>query len=309
MLAEEAALKILSMEIRGAAKIARTAAQALVEEAKASRCTTAGDLKKELKAKAKILKETRPTAISLRNGIFFTLQGIWNLDEMDAIKAKVISNGEDFVQSSLTALDRIGEIGSNRIRDRAKVLTHCNSSAALAAIIHAYENGKNVEVFATESRPWRQGLLTVKQLADHGIPATLIIDSAVRYFMREVDVVIVGADTVTANGAVINKIGTSQVALCAHEARVPFMVCAETYKFSPETAEGEMVDIEERDTKEIAELELEDVQIRNPVFDATPAEYIDSIITERGLIAPHAAQSIIRELFGDVFGKEDINWL
>ena len=131
----------------------------------------------------------------------------------------------------------------------------------------------------------------------------MIVDSAVRYFMRDIDIVIVGADTIASNGAVINKIGTSQIALVAHEARVPFMVAAETYKFSPETVIGKLVDIEERDPREIANPdEFPGVKFRNPVFDATPPDYIDAIITERGLISPYLAYQIIKEVIN--FGVE-----
>ncbi len=115
--------------------------------------------------------------------------------------------------------------------------------------------------------------------------------------MPKINIVVVGADTVASNGAVINKIGTSQIALCAHEARVPVMVCAETYKFSHETLAGELVEIEERDINEIVKPgDFPGVVIFNPVFDATPPEYIDVIVTEEGVISPHAAFEIIKAM-------------
>ena len=118
--------------------------------------------------------------------------------------------------------------------------------------------------------------------------------------MKDIDVVLVGADTICSNGALINKIGTSQVALAANEARVPFIVCAETYKFSPKTLVGEMVEIEERGAGEVVDPKLipPNVAVRNPVFDATPAEYIDSIVTEIGLISPYAAYEVIVKELG-----------
>ncbi len=133
-----------------------------------------------------------------------------------------------------------------------------------------------------------------------GIDVTLIVDSAVRYFINDVDCVVVGADTITANGALINKIGTSQIALAAKEARVPFMVAAETYKFSPKTLFGELVVIEERDASEVAPEELLKlgVKVRNPAFDVTPRDYIDVIITEIGAIPPEMAYIVITERLG-----------
>ncbi len=119
--------------------------------------------------------------------------------------------------------------------------------------------------------------------------------------MKEVDVVVVGADTITVNGALINKIGTSQIALAAKEARVPFMVATETYKFSPKTLLGELVVIEERDVREVIDgdlLEHPNVTVRNPAFDVTPRDYIDLIITEIGAIPPEMAYIVIRDHLG-----------
>jgi ribose 1,5-bisphosphate isomerase len=217
-----------------------------------------------------------------------------NLDEL---KKNIIATAENFIAKSEKAIKIIAEIGSKRIKDGDTLLTHCNSSAAVSTIVKAHKDKKNIKVFATESRPKKQGYITVNQLVKAGVPTTLIVDSAVRHVMPKVDLVIIGADTVASNGAVINKIGTSQIALCAHEARVPVMVCAETYKFSHETLAGELVEIEERDVNEIVKPEdFPGVRIFNPVFDATPPEFIDVIVTEEGVISPHAAYDIIKAL-------------
>lgn len=150
--------------------------------------------------------------------------------------------------------------------------------------------------------------MTATELSKAGIPVTLILDDAVRYFMQEVDKVIVGADAITANGALVNKIGTSMVALAAHEAKVRVFVAAETYKFSPETMIGELVTIEERDVSEmLSKKELEHIgriKVRNPSFDVTPPEFIDLIITERGIIPPVGAILILEEVFGVVTPEE-----
>jgi len=221
-------------------------------------------------------------------------------DNDEEKKRDAIRRAEEFIRWVDTAKQKIGEIGAKRIKDGWTIMTHCNSSTALAVIKTAFRQGKNIEVIATESRPRYQGHLTVKELTAEGIPTTLIVDSAVRFFMSEVDCVIVGADTITVNGALINKIGTSQIALCAKEARVPFMVCAETYKFSPATLFGELVVIEERDPKEVAPEEILKlgVKVRNPAFDVTPRDYIDLIITEIGAIPPEMAYIVIKERLG-----------
>ncbi len=181
-------------------------------------------------------------------------------------------------------------------------MTHCNSSVAFSIFETAFKQGKNINVVATETRPRQQGYITVDFLQKAGIPSTLILDSAVRYYMKKVDLVVVGADAITANGSLINKVGTSQVALAANEARVSFIAAAETYKFSPRTMFGEMVEIEERDPGEVLSPELQKkwpkLKVSNPAFDVTPHKYIDMIITEIGAISPEMAFWIIKDKLG-----------
>ena len=291
----EAAEKIRSMEVRGAARIARFAAETLRNFALRA---SSENFDEEIGRAAEILLNTRPTAVSLYNAINYVMK--YSGDTAEEKRESLVRRAEEFINWVNTAQRRIGEIGEKRIKDGYTVMTHCNSSAALSVIKAAHENGKKVEVVATESRPRWQGHLTARQLKEAGIGVTLIVDSAVRYFINDVDCVIVGADTITANGALINKIGTSQIALAAKEARVPFMVAAETYKFSPKTLFGELVVIEERGASEVAPEELLKlgVKVRNPAFDVTPRDYIDVIITEIGAIPPEMAYIVITERLG-----------
>ncbi len=286
---------IRDMKIRGAGRIARAAAEAFKHYAQDFNGTPE-EFKQGLEEVKEYLINTRPTAVSLRNAVYYVM-GHASGSTVVEIRENVIKSAEEFIENSYQAVKRIGEFGAQRIRDGSTILTHCNSSAALAPIIQAHRDGKEIKVFNTETRPWLQGHITSRTLAKEGIDVTMIVDSAVRYFMRDIDLVIVGADTIASNGAVINKIGTSQIALIAHEARVPFLVAAETYKFSPETVIGKLVDIEERPAEEITNpKDFPGVKFRNPVFDATPPEYIDAIITERGLISPYLAYQIIKEV-------------
>jgi ribose 1,5-bisphosphate isomerase len=296
----EVADSIKTMEIRGAGLIARSAAGALKEQALEYRGNDVQELRRELDQGRRALIDSRPTAISLWNAVQTTMRGSASATTVEELRSRITANADAFIERSGRAVEIIGRIGSKRLRGGMTVLTHCNSKAALAVIKTAYADGKDLKVYATESRPWRQGLLTVRDLSAAGVPTTLIIDSAVRWIMKDIDVVLVGADTICSNGALINKIGTSQVALAANEARVPFIVCAETYKFSPKTVHGEMVEIEERDASEVVDpREIPaNVRVRNPVFDATPAEYIDSIVTEVGLISPYAAYEVIVKELG-----------
>ncbi len=303
MSVEDVAGAIKRMEIRGAAEIARSAAGALRDEAGDFQGHSLEEMRHSLGLARDELLESRPTAISLWNGVQAVMKDAASAKSVDELRRSVMKNADDFIKRSKDAVDIIGHVGSRRLRDGDKVLTHCNSKAALGAIIQAHKDGKHLEVYATESRPWRQGLQTIKDLTAAGIKPTLIVDSAARWLMKDLDAVVVGADTICSNGAVINKIGTSQIALAAHEARVPFMVCAETFKFSPKTMYGELVEIEERDSGEVAKAgEVPPgTRILNPVFDATPPEYIDAIVTEIGVVPPSAAYEIIVRQLGQEF--------
>ncbi len=297
---------IRTMRIRGAGKIARSAAKCMMITAQVSSQEDSEALMEELDGVAKALLATRPTAVSLPNSIKFIMKRVRAEREkgvgVEELKWTTVNAATEFIENSVTAIKRIGEIGSRRIQDGDRILTHCNSTAAISVIITAWEKGKRFGVYVTESRPRYQGRLTARALQKYDIPVTMIIDSAVRHFMGKLDKFIVGADAVAANGAVVNKIGTSTIALVAHEARVLTFVAAETYKFSPETMIGELVTIEERPKTEILPEtvlnKLRNVEVRNPAFDVTPAEYIDLIITEKGIIPPEAAIIVLRDEFG-----------
>lgn len=297
---KKTAKKIKSMEVRGAGNIARTAALALKTYAETSKAKTPKEFIKGLKEAGDILISARPSAVSLPNSVRFMLHQAEgpNLDVAE-LRELVVDTADKFIEDSKTAIKRIGEIGSGRISDGDTILTHCNSQAALSVIKTAFRQGKDVKVFATEARPRYQGHITVRELAKEGIPVTLIVDSAVRVFIKDIDKVIVGADSIAVNGAVVNKIGTSQLALIAHESRTLFFVAAESYKFHPETVLGELIEIEERDANEVADpRDFKGIKIRNPAFDVTPPEYVDLIITERGVMPPQAALTLIKERFG-----------
>ena len=295
---EEAAKKITSMEIRGAGRIARSAAEALKNFAQSYQGEDANEFKVQLEQAASTLITTRPTAVSLSNAVNFTVKNITDITEIEELRAKIIQNADNFIEWSNLAVEKISEHSLAIIPDEAVIMTHCNSSAVVASLINVHKSGKKIKVFARETRPVYQGRITARELAQAGIPVTLIVDSAARYFMAQVDIVMVGADTVEAGGDVINKIGTSGLAIIANEFKVPFYVCAETYKFSPKTLSGEKTIIEERAVEEIIDPDdVPGVTIYNPVFDVTPARFIKSIICEKGVISVSDVKNIIESLF------------
>ena len=298
----ETAEKIKSMEIRGAGRIARAAAVALRDHALSLTAKDLPAFAAEMEKAAKTLLATRPTAVSLPNAVHIVMAGLDRAQDTEDARSGLVRRADGFIGSSRHAVEDIGRFGARHIRDGDTILTHCNSEVALGCIIEAHRSGKEIEVFATEVRPRNQGHITIRTLNDAGVKTNFIVDSAVRSFIHDIDLVIVGADAVTVNGAVVNKIGTAQVAHTAKEARVNMIVAAETYKFAPRTIIGELIRIEERSPDEvlpraIAET-LPNVTVRNPAFDVTPAEYIDLIVTEAGAIPPQMAYVIIREYLG-----------
>ena len=304
---DSAYLEIKSMEVRGAGRIARAAVKALQDYCEKGRFTSAGDFYRGLSTAGERLKSARPTAVSLPNAVNFVLaaarrseaRGV-SLREATRATTKAC---EEFLSASLKATETIGAYGAKRISEGDVVMTHCNSEAVTAILSAAFGAGKKFEVIAAETRPRFQGRLTASVLARKGIEVSLIPDTAVRTYMRRVDTVLVGADAIAANGAVVNKIGTSQVALAARERRVRFYVAAETYKLSPMTMVGELVEIEHRSPFEVVPRSWSKsnpgVKVLNPAFDVTPPEYVDLLITERGLYPPQGVVLLMKELYGE----------
>ena len=204
--------------------------------------------------------------------------------------------------------EAVSEIGSRRLEPGDVVLTYSYSTTVLRILERAAKRGVDFEAYVAESRPIAEGRLMASALGKLGIRTTLVVDSAIRYVMKRVSKVLVGAEAIAANGAVVGKVGTSVVALVAKEARVRFYVAAGLYKFSPETVFGDLVAIEELDNPEliVPQDRLVDVapylgrgvRTRTPLYDVTPPEYVDAVITERGLIAPQLVFYFAREFLG-----------
>jgi len=304
---------IINMRIRGAGRIARAAVKALTIASEYFKGDDPSKYIEYIKGAARVLYESRPTAVSLPNGLRYVLNKLMKdyesgLDNVAILKDKLDGYASEFINLSLNAVKRIGVLGSGRIEDGDTILTHCNSQAAISVIKHAFKEGKDIRVYVTETRPRYQGRITASTLAKEGINVTLIIDSAARFFMNEIDKVIVGADAIAANGALVNKIGTSQIALIAYEARTQFMVASESYKFSPDTLFGRLIKIEERSPYEVAPrnwIEKYGVKVRNPAFDVTPPRYIDLIITEVGIVSPEAFPILIHNYYGEFYSESN----
>jgi len=309
---EETARAISTMEVRGAGRIGRAASRALSDLANVSDAGTADELREELKDGASLLYSTRPTAVSLKNAIVQTLMGTGEERELEGLRRRVLENSLAFIEGSERALERISTIGADMVPEGSTVLTHCNSTAALSVVERAYKNDRLLEVFCTESRPWRQGHITSRWLAARGIPVTMIVDSAVNHMMDSIDMVLVGADTITCRGELYNKIGTSQVALSARENGVPFHSCAESYKLSFDSLSGTEVLVEDRGPVEVADPlhpdDLPGVSFRNPVFDMTPPHHITSFIMEVGSVKPAGVHALMKGIIRETASGKGSEW-
>ncbi len=292
---------IKSMKIRGALDIAISAVQSLESTLNEDAQDTPKMLD-NLKDAAKKLKSARPTAVSLPNAIDFIVHLAKSKSSLppEEFRKNISCDIKKFIEEQKTAIDKIATIGSRLIDDGDIILTHCNSDTVIRILKKTWDAGKRIEVFCTETRPSHQGYLSEKALAEHGIPTNLIVDSAAHLFMKEkkIDKIIVGADTVYASGETINKIGTSQIAICAKDMDIDFIVATESLKFSPQSVLGSRVQIEYRNPAEIiSNGSLHSVNILNPAFDVTSADDVSVFVTEFGVIPPEAIYQILREKF------------
>ncbi|WP_049922463.1 ribose 1,5-bisphosphate isomerase [Halopiger djelfimassiliensis] len=314
---------IAAMRIRGAATIADAAAAALATQAERSEAASPEAFRRQLRAAAAELYETRPTAVSLPNALRYVLRGM-DGDTVAELESSTVARAEAFRTDLEQAQRRLGEVGANRLRDGDVVMTHCHSTDALSCIEAALDAGKHVSAIVKETRPRKQGHITARQLREWGVPVTLIVDNAARRYLDRADHVLVGADSIAADGSVINKIGTSGLAVNARERGVPVMVAAQTIKLHPDTMTGHTVEIESRAESEVlSEEERADItaagtaseagdgsgdgrgddhaglEVENPAFDVTPPRYVDAIVTERGQFPPESIVTLMRELFGE----------
>ena len=301
----ETAEKIRRLEIQGARSIAIAAIKALEALATQTKVKSKEELLRELYRAREILFASRATEPLMRNAIRRIIAQVERSPErsIKALAEVISSVAKLFLRDFDYSKEIIAEIGAKRIKDGSIVFTHCHSSTVTHLLKKAKEQGKLFEVICTETRPLFQGRITARELVEAGIKTTLIVDAAARFFMNDADMVIVGADAITSEGNVVNKIGTSAIALIAKEARTPFYVAAELLKFDPATMYGDYEKIEERGPEEIWENPPEGLNIRNPAFDVTRRDFIHGIICEEGIISPHSIIEVIHRRYPWIFSS------
>ena len=303
---------IKTMVIRGAPAIGVAAAMGLAMGVVRSKAKGTTQLAAEFYKLCDLMAGTRPTAVNL----------FWAIDRMKQVFAAAVRAGHSVEEvaarlrheaqvihdEDVESCRTIGSYGASVVPDKARVLTHCNAGAlatagygtALGVIRRAVEEGKRVAVFAGETRPFLQGArLTAWELVRDGIDTTVITDSMAGSLMRDgqIDLVIVGADRIAANGDVANKIGTYSVAVLARAHDLLFYVAAPTSTIDLATPDGAHIPIEERNAREVthlgaSQLAPDGAGTRNQAFDVTPSQYVSAIITERGVCRPPYADSL-----------------
>jgi methylthioribose-1-phosphate isomerase len=308
----QVAIVIKDMIVRGAMAIGVSAAMGVALGIERSTATSLADLDREVDLICRTLAETRPTAVNLFWGIAQVRDLYSSLAAKNTpipeIKKQVVALANRLYDEDIANLHKLGAYGAELLPQRATVLTHCNAGAlaacgygsALGVIRAAIEAGKQIDVFADETRPFNQGArLTAWELVKDNIPTTLICDNMAGYFMSKgrIQAVIVGADRIAANGDAANKIGTYSVSILAKEHGIPFYVAAPFNTIDLDTATGDLIPIEQRSAREVThvngvQVTPSGVAIENPAFDVTPAKNIAAIITERGVLRAPYTESI-----------------
>jgi ribose 1,5-bisphosphate isomerase len=289
--------KIRKLEVQGARNVAIAAVKALHSLAQGTKAKTRKEFIKELSEAREALFSSRPTEPLMRNAVRLVIgkevEGSDKKKVSDLVKI-VSSSSKEFLRGLEQSIECIAEIGAKRISDGMVVFTHCHSSTVTCLLRKAKQEGKTFEVICTETRPVFQGRTTAREMLDLGVKTTLIVDSAARFFMNRADIVIVGADAITSEGNVVNKIGTATIAVLANEAKKPFYVVSELLKFDPATLCGEYETIEERSRDEVWKDAPGKLIVRNPAFEITRRDFIHGIICEEGIISPHSVGEVVR---------------
>ena len=301
---------IRSLRIRGAPALGIAAAFGIVLGANGFSGSGRGEFLRHIETVSSVIGATRPTAVNL----FWALHRMHAviaahpMHDTTALKSLLLDEALAIQRDEIETCRMIGLHGAEIIRDGSTILTHCNTGAlatgdygtALGVIIRAHESGKKIRVFVDETRPLFQGArLTTWELEKHGIDTVLITDSTAAFVMQQgkIDVGIVGADRIVANGDVANKIGTYSLAVLAEKHGVPFYVAAPASTIDFALSSGKEIPIEERDSKEVTEIFGNRIapagtQVYAPAFDVTPHELISGIITEHGILRPPYHSSI-----------------
>jgi methylthioribose-1-phosphate isomerase len=310
--ADQVADVIRDMVVRGAPAIGVAAAMGIALGVKNSKAETVGELRPEFERICDVIGKTRPTAVNL----FWAIRRMRDKFELlrvrplSQLKQSLIEEAQRMHAEDIAANRAMGQYGATLMPASGGVLTHCNAGAlatcgygtALGVIRAAVEQGKKIHVYADETRPFLQGSrLTAWELMKDNIPTTVISDNMAGAMMSQgkIGAIVVGADRIAANGDVANKIGTYTVAVLAKEHGIPFYVAAPLSTIDFETATGNEIPIEQRNSREVThfagkQMTPDGVLVENPAFDVTPSKYVTAIVTEKGIARAPYLESLQR---------------
>ena len=287
---EKTVKDVKELKIQGARNIARELVKVFIRYVEEENFKSREEMEEKVIKLGLYLMDSRPTEPMTRN----FLKEIINLLINISTKQKDVENtkkyfgkiGERVVELFYKSIEDISIIGASLIEDGSSIITHCHSSTVTSILKKAKDMGKEFTVFSSETRPKYQGRITAKELSYYGIDVKFYVDSAMSRFARKADIAIVGGDAITAEGDLINKIGTLNLGIIMNYYGKELYSAVELYKFNPETILGMREEIEKRDPKEVWEDPPKGVEVLNYAFDVVPSKLIKAYITNKGIVAP-----------------------
>ncbi len=288
---------IKSVKIQGAENVAKASMEALIAYFSKKNFRKPYIFISKFSSASKRLMKTRPTEPLLRNSIRFVLKEIGSEGETNEMTNRMFSACRQVLYHYEVAEKSIADIGSNKIENGMKIFTHCHSSSVTGALKRAKEQGKDFVVYNTETRPLFQGRITAKELTKAKIHVKHFVDSGGRVALKECDLMLIGADAITSEGKVINKIGSEMFAIVAEKYSVPVYVLADSWKFDPQSIYGIPEPIEKRSSKEVWDKPPKGVEISNIAFERVDPDLIAAIISELGVYTPENFVSEVKKTY------------
>jgi len=285
---------IKSLKIQGAINIASASLEAMDFAVKNTKIDDPMLFWKAIEAARKEIFATRPTEPAMRNAINYVMNDVSRIS-VDSIRLQMARNIKAAKSHISNSNRKIAEIGARKIMRGSIIFTHCHSSTVVSILKEAKRKGKAFEVHNTETRPLFQGRKTAKELAASGIKVTHYVDSAARIALKKADLMLIGADAITSEGKIINKIGTQLFIEIAEKYDIPIYACSDTWKFDPSTIWGEEEKIEMRSPKEVWPDAPKNVKVMNYAFEKINPDMVSGVITEEGVFKSETLVEILRE--------------
>jgi ribose 1,5-bisphosphate isomerase len=288
---------IKSVKIQGAENVAKASMEALIAYFSKKKFKKASAFASRFSYTSKRLMKTRPTEPLLRNSIRFVIKEMGSEGEPEELVKRMFGACRQALYHYEITEKSIADMGSNKIENGMKIFTHCHSSSVTGALRRAKEKGTNFAVCNTETRPLFQGRITAKELAKAKIPVKHFIDSGARIALKEADLMFIGADAITSEGKVINKIGSEMFAIIAEKYGVPVYVLADSWKFDPKSIYGIPEPIERRSSREVWDKPPRGVGIQNIAFERVDPDLLAAIISELGVYTPENFVTEVRRTY------------